>query len=848
MCLRKTNKCILLIAALLSLLLIAQWGDAHEVMKDTKLPRLQNNGKNKSDDFKDKGEAQNSCLSCHKGIETIRPPDAQMFRGILSLAEISGTNNRCIVCHGGNPDIKRAEHIEKGSEQYKKLTEKAHSFTSSYFLTHPGPKEFYPDPGSPWISEDTCGLCHQWEVKAQWKSLMMTEAGKIQGTAWGFGGLSGYEHKWANYDIHNPKNEIVGTELYQAYMKSLKKSQGNVFVDTMTELPKAPEGGEDVTQDPSLAAFTYLRGECQRCHLAVGGKRRYGDYRGMGCSACHIPYSNYGYYQGEDEAINRTEPGHPLVHTMQSTAKSTVNVGETAYTGIPVETCTTCHNRGRRIGVSFQGLMETPYTSPWDANGEPQQKLHGKHYTQLTKDLHNRKGFMCQDCHTTIDVHSDNHLAGAIAAAVEIECTDCHGTPKKYPWELPIGFGDEYEEKPKGGSPRGLAKTLPDYMQNGTIHPPEDGYLLSARGNPLGNVVKSGNQVTVYLAAGEVKKLTPLKLHSAKGDFTLPGKIAMEQTAKHLDRMECYGCHATWAPQCYGCHLKIDYSKKKETNDWVQLGHDHRSDGLTKEYTHEGEQHTIPGEVTETRSYLRWEDPALAQNGEGRISPVIPGCQTAVTVINRKGEVLLLNHIFRIKNVEGAGEEGQLGIDMSPLHPHTVQKEARKCETCHNNPKALGYGIAAGNFYADPSKDHFVDLVTDQGKVIPQMTTPQVTRIPNLSYDWSRFVSEDGKQLQTVGHHFKLSRPLSTKERRHMEREGVCLACHKEIPRQSLAVTILHHIAAVTGLLPKTNKQHSALLHKSLLLAGWVQVLGIAFGVSVALILVYWRCKKRRKG
>ena len=27
---------------------------------------------------------------------------------------------------------------------------------------------------------------------------------------------------------------------------------------------------------------------------------------------------------------------------------------------------------------------------------------------------------------------------------MEIECTDCHGTPAKYPWELPLGWGDEF--------------------------------------------------------------------------------------------------------------------------------------------------------------------------------------------------------------------------------------------------------------------------------------------------------------------------------------------------------------------------------------------------------------------
>ena len=54
--------------------------------------------------------------------------------------------------------------------------------------------------------------------------------------------------------------------------------QGSLY---MSQLPAAPDGGSGVTKNPSLFAFTYICGECQRCHLAVGGKQRYGDFRGF---------------------------------------------------------------------------------------------------------------------------------------------------------------------------------------------------------------------------------------------------------------------------------------------------------------------------------------------------------------------------------------------------------------------------------------------------------------------------------------------------------------------------------------------------------------------------------------
>ena len=82
-----------------------------------------------------------------------------------------------------------------------------------------------------------------------------------------------------------------------------------------------------------------------------------------------MPYSNEGRYEGGDPTMDKEVPGKLLVHRMQAARKSKVTVGDTEYSGIPAETCNTCHNRGKRIGVSYQGIMEFPYGSPYDASG-----------------------------------------------------------------------------------------------------------------------------------------------------------------------------------------------------------------------------------------------------------------------------------------------------------------------------------------------------------------------------------------------------------------------------------------------------------------------------------------------
>jgi len=767
--------------------------------------------------------ASGGCLACHNGIEPIREERSQMMQRIKALGRADGDPDGCIVCHGGD-----ASAVEK---------ESAHV------------EPFYADPGSPWVNEHTCGKCHERHVATQMTSLMMTESGKIQGTVWSFGGMDRvYDHTWGNYDARNPDDpgERIGSADYRAYMEALRLKEPGAFPDAQEALPAAPTDLSQLHEHPELAAFTYIRAECQRCHLGVKGREKRGDYRGMGCSACHIPYGNEGLYEGGDPTIPRDRPGHMLVHSIQATREAKVTVNDETYSGIPVETCTTCHDRGKRIGVSYQGLMESAFHSPFTEGGGGQIALHTKHYIAMQEDVHYQKGMMCGDCHTSIDVHGDGFIAGTNLAQVQIECPDCHGTPFAFPWELPLGYMDEFEESPRIGAPRGVARDLPAYLRQGTVYPVEDGYLRTARGNPYPDVVRRGNQVIVHTAGGKDLELNPLRLLYEQGRLTPEAQVAMCQVDKHMKRMECYACHATWVPQCYGCHLKIDFSEGKQSFDWVAAGHEHL-DPAKQADRGEGTYDTyMPGEVTEQRSYMRWEDPALGVSGEGRISPVTPGCQPSITVIGENGETIIQNNIFRTPpNTEGAGEEGQLALDMSPGQPHTIGK-ARSCESCHASEKALGYGINGGRLTRPWDEPIVVELMTADRRILPEHYNNQIEGIPGLHEDWSRFVTEDGKQLMTVGHHWSGSRPLNNEERANTDRRGVCLSCHREIPEESLAVSFLHHTAKYAGMLPASPTEHDALIHKVLLFTAWSQT-GGAVLVPLALVVLCWYALHHRR-
>ncbi len=763
----------------------------------------------------------NNCNLCHGGLEHIRAEKSGMSLAIAKKAKEAGfPNNSCIVCHGGNPATKHKN--------------KAHSGTIEYFKTHEGPKEYYPAPASSWINQNTCGMCHKNQVASQMNSLMMTEQGKIQGAMWAFGGKEGYTHVNGNYKTKNPSDlhSRLGTKKYQEYMQKLSKMEPQAFPKEMKQLPPAPTA-EEVEKDPSLAVYTYLRQECLRCHTGSKGRSRRGDYRGIGCASCHVPYSNAGLYEGDDKTISKTQAGHMLVHSIQSSRKVKVAVHGVHYSGVPTETCSTCHNRGKRIGVSYQGLMETAYKATFDGEGNAQPKLHTKRYIHMQADVHFKKGMMCQDCHTSNDMHGDGFLTGANLGAVEIECQDCHGTTKKYPWELPLGYSDEFKTTSQVGKARGVAQNLAAYLKQGYVPKDKgDGYIIMARGNPLPKAVKKGNKILMHLASGKDIELKPLKLLKAEEKLSKKALVAMDSIQAHTDKMECYTCHATWAPQCYGCHVKIDYSDAKQNVDYVKMSHDQDIHGTTGGMRKSLKKYLVDGKVTETRSYLRWEDPMLGQNGEGRITPLVPGCQVTVTVIGKDGKALIQNHIYKIKDVEGAGEEGQNAIDMSPIQPHTIQKEARSCESCHTSKKALGLGID-GTF--DPSQTTIVDIMTADGKVLPKQIDEQIPAIPNLKQDYSKIIDANGTQLMTVGSHFKLSQPLDKAQRDKLDRRGVCFSCHVSIPQGNLAVSAMTHIAEMADV-KIDKKEHGAILNKILNLAAWVQIVA---GIIIGMVLMF---------
>jgi hypothetical protein len=151
--------------------------------------------------------------------------------------------------------------------------------------------------------------------------------------------------------------------------------------------------------------------------------------------------------------------------------------------------------------------------------------------------------------------------------------------------------------------------------------------------------------------------------------------------------------------QCYGCHTRYDRGSRGW--DFIQ-----------------GRE--TPGEFSETEDHRRLYPFPLAVNGRGRLSPVTPGCQTFVTVVEEDGTVFKEGWVARYK--------GKPQLRFAPFYGHNTGRRAVGCAECHGNPAFLGFGqhlIEEGSVRAtllcekNPGKplDGFVAM--ERGRVVP---------------------------------------------------------------------------------------------------------------------------------
>src|SRR5216683_775635 len=346
----------------------------------------------------DADRKSSGCVSCHASTdEPTMHPTKTVHIG-------------CTDCHGGNASVSIASGAPPNSPEYNSAKEKAHvqprdaSFknrsslperTYTKWLKESAEYIKFVNPGDLRVAPETCGAagCHAAETRAV-STSMMTHAGMLWGAALYNNG--GYPAKNARFGESYNRDGVpqsiktsprptaeetrakgVIPELDPLFRWEISQP-GNVLRvfergghkkaeignPNREEHPGTPDEklsdrgfGTGLRTDPIFLGLQKTR--LLDPILSLPGTNDHpGDYRGSGCTACHVIYANdrdplhsgtyasfghSGFSASSDPTIPKNESGHPIKHVFTRS--------------IPSSQCMICHiHPGTNMVTTYFGL------------------------------------------------------------------------------------------------------------------------------------------------------------------------------------------------------------------------------------------------------------------------------------------------------------------------------------------------------------------------------------------------------------------------------------------------------------------------------------------------------------
>jgi hypothetical protein len=716
------------------------------------------------------------CVTCHVSVdEPTMHPTRTVRLG-------------CTDCHGGDASAAIAPGTEKDSAAYTQAKLKAHvqprdpvfagGLAKAQRVYTAWLRESYQyvrfaNPGDLRVARETCGQigCHTAEVRNV-STSMMTHGGMLWGAALYNNGsfplknarfgesYSADGEPQAMRTVPPPtpdETRMKGVVPELTPLERWETSQpGNVLRvferggEKKGEIGNPKPAEDDGKPDDQLGERgfgTLLRTDpvflgLQKTRLLdpilslPGTNDQPGDYRGSGCTACHVvyandrspehsgPYAQFGHLgesASSDPTIAKGESGHPIRHAFTRSIPSSQCMVCHIHPGTNMETTyfgyTWWDNEadGERMypqqqrnptaeekfqvqqrnpeGAAAKGLWADPkflekLGSP-EFNAQLKQSQfadfhsHGWVFRAVYKrdragnlldadnkvvapddpqkfgkavhlaDIHLEKGMQCVDCHFQQDVHGNGKLYAEPRAAIELDCTDCHGTVAKRATLITSG-----PAAPDGGTHLDAMRT------------PWNQRRFEWRGDTLvqHSMVEPGKEWEVVQT---LDTITPGNPHyseksrwakTVRRDGTTWGTLPADeaQLAHANSRMTCYACHTSWAPNCFGCHLSMTANQRMPML--------HNEGLITRNYT------SYNFQVLRDDGFMLGVDGTVTGH---RIAPARSSCAIVVSSQNQNREWLYYMQ-------QTVSSEGFAGTAFSTFVPHTVRaKETKQCDDCH---------------------------------------------------------------------------------------------------------------------------------------------------------------------
>jgi hypothetical protein len=656
---------------------------------------------------------RDNCLVCHQPRNANGVPE-----GIEDAHP--GYPLTCQDCHGGNPRLcdgtmgtANGEPTCSGAWVYDKARAHVQPVDGRRYLKNLSTAELdlvdraylqFINPGDLRVVEQTCGQCHAEQVEMVKRSTMSHTSGEVTVARYRAGAQGHAVGVVAGAHVvdpnHDPQDQcsVASLEVYNPPPVDLHS--------------KKPED----TLNVANAQETYMVKSCMRCHTRDFGENRFkGDFRSSGCTSCHMLYAEDGRSGSGDPRINKQTTPHPVRHEITS--------------AIPVEQCTRCHYRGGRLGNSYQGFRESSGSglnppAP-SVLGRP---LHGHDpgyyltdedptntFDETPPDVHFEAGMHCIDCHTRVEIHGDGHLYADTQCIVKTRCEDCHGTVRQH--AVPAGGRDNL------------------FLRDGQVW---------LRGKVTG-LEWPVTQVKDLVTAGHEK-------YSADADEAM-GVGANGRS--HTDSVECYTCHAGWAPNCYGCHVDVDLTRQARVQTTGAL---------------------TDGYPAGSRKYVALNDLILMWNASGKLAPSMPAERFFMTVQARDEQAsaaqgrLVKKKVINTEPRAFTLPSGEVmpGFGQRAFNPHTTRRRSTfmACNRCHS----VGSATAPDNgVLLDLTHGFGTQRFPFLGCDIQNEDRSCNPDTDFKTYQLDAVLERDGRSLVVVGHPFpQFSRPLTLEEIQRM--------------------------------------------------------------------------------
>ncbi len=311
------------------------------------------------------------------------------------------------------------------------------------------------------------------------------------------------------------------------------------------------------------------------------------------------------------------------------------------------------HGHGWNFRAVFKrdrkGTLLDKAGKPVDDN-DPDKFGKAVHLSYIHLDL----GMHCVDCHFAQDAHGNGHIYGEVAAAVEIDCEDCHGTADQYP---PLRTSGPAARP--GGMDLALLRTQDGrkrfewkdgkLYQRSALYADREWEMSLVKdsvtpGHPKYNEKAARAKLMHAGAAGQQGKWGPGAPEYAHGN----------------DKVTCFTCHLSWTTSCGGCHLPIQANAKTERH--------HYEGGETRNF------------ATYNPQVARDEMFQLGKHGPvkgARVAPVRSSSALVLSSTNINREKIYIQQ----PPIAASGFSSQA---FAPHYPHTERKtETKTCSDCH---------------------------------------------------------------------------------------------------------------------------------------------------------------------